>query len=59
MPIPKSRERTYGIIVGSLQNKGFSLAEAKKKADKALKDHPRLKDSNLKGKYKKKRKVKK
>jgi hypothetical protein len=44
MPVPKSKEKKYGMIVGHLQNEGYSLEEAKKKTDKALnikksKDH--------------------
>lgn len=37
MPVPKNKQKKYGIIVASLQKRGFSLDEAKGKADKALK----------------------
>lgn len=50
MPVPKSKEKIYGRIVGHLQNLGYSLTQAKKKTDKAISDHPDL------GKKKKKKK---
>lgn len=42
MPVPKDKEAIYGKIVGHLQNLGYSLDQAKKKTDKAIKDHPNL-----------------
>lgn len=36
MPVPKSKEKKYGLIVGHLQNLGEPLATAKKKTDEAL-----------------------
>lgn len=42
MPVAKKDRVAYGVLVGSLQNQGKSLSEAKKMTDKALKDHPGL-----------------
>lgn len=36
MPVPKKKQEKYGKIVGHLQNEGYSLEEAKNKADKAI-----------------------
>ena len=56
MPVPKKKEKAYGVIVGAMQNKGKSLNDAKNIADKAIKS-PKLKEQSFK-KYGKK-KVKK
>lgn len=38
MPVPKGKERIYGVIVGKNINEGQSLTQAKHIADKAMKD---------------------
>lgn len=37
MPVPKDKQELYGKIVGHMINKGKTLEEAKKIADKAVK----------------------
>lgn len=46
MPVPKGKKKAYGVIVGAMQNKGKSLSQAKKIADKAIKN-PKVKDSKF------------
>jgi len=36
MPVPKSKEKLYGKIVGSNINRGKSLTDAKQIADRAI-----------------------
>lgn len=36
MPVPKSKQKKYGILVATFQKQGMSLEAAKRKADKAL-----------------------
>ena len=38
MPVPKKYQKKYGIIVATLQKKGFSHEEAKRKTDEAIKE---------------------
>ena len=42
MPVPKSQQAAYGVLVGAMQNRGMSLEEAKKKTDEALSKNPSL-----------------
>lgn len=37
MPVPKKKQKVYGVIVGAMRNKGKSLEEAKDIADRAVK----------------------
>lgn len=37
MPVPKKKQKAYGVIVGAMQNKGKSMEESKDIADKAIK----------------------
>jgi len=43
MPVPKDKQDMYGKVVGHLQNMGYSLEEAKNKADKAVKNSKKSK----------------
>ena len=51
MPVPKGKQKAYGVIVGAMINKGKSLGKAKKIADKAVKSK-KVKAKDFK-KYKK------
>lgn len=51
MPVPKGKQKAYGVIVGAMINKGKSLGKAKKIADKAI-NSKKVKDKDFK-KYKK------
>jgi hypothetical protein len=53
MPVEKRKQKAYGVIVGAMQNKGKSLSQSKKIADKAVKS-PKLKVGSFK-KYGKKK----
>lgn len=43
MPVPKKKQRIYGIIVGKNINEGKSLETAKDIADRAIKHEPKKK----------------
>lgn len=36
MPVPKGKEKKYGLIAAHMQNEGYSYDEAKNIADKAV-----------------------
>lgn len=37
MPVPPKKQELYGKVAGHMQNLGYSLSEAKEKADSAIK----------------------
>ena len=52
MPVPKNKQKSYGVIVGANMNRGMTLDEAKNIADRAIK-HKEVSDKKLDKKYKK------
>ena len=50
MPVPKGKQKLYGKIVGANINRGKSLAEAKRIADRAVKAKPRKRKKKAKRK---------
>ena len=51
MPVPKDKQKLYGKIAGHLQNLGYTLTEAKARADKAIfEDKPKRKAKSRKKK---------
>jgi len=53
MPVPKTKKKIYGVIVGANINRGKSLSESKKIADKAVKKRS-VNDKQLKRNQKQK-----
>jgi hypothetical protein len=41
MPVPKSKQKLYGKVVGHMQNVGYGYEEAKDIADRAVKSKPK------------------
>ena len=41
MPVPKKKQELYGKVAGHMQNLGYSLSDAKEKADSAIKSRSR------------------
>jgi hypothetical protein len=41
MPVPKSKKKLYGKVVGHMQNVGYGYEEAKDIADRAVKAKPK------------------
>lgn len=50
MPVPKSKQKKYGMIVGKNINEGKSLEAAKDIADRAIKPGHQGKSKKSKGK---------
>ena len=50
MPVPKKKQELYGKVAGHMQNLGYSLSDAKEKADSAIKSSSSKKSGKKSGK---------